>query len=256
MTWRRIRQGTGHRYVDDAGEAVPGVTTILRAGMPKGGLAEGAAKETARWTVDHWSELTDMEMIRRYERIVKEGRSAWWAAGVRGTKVHEYAQQLAAGEDVDVPTEYVAHVDSYLAFVDEWQVTELAVEVPVFNYTHRYAGTADLLAVLGANTTAPVLIDWKTSASGIWPEVALQLAAYAHAEAMLLPDQPAPVPLPDIVAAYAVWLRADGYDVHQVSISEDTWLAFLYVQQVAAFVEQPREATIGEALRSPFVVAS
>jgi hypothetical protein len=110
----------------------------------------------------------------------------------------------------------------------------------------RYAGTLDLLAHVGGETW---LVDWKTGASGVWPETALQLAAYAHAETIVRNGKEQP--LPPIVRAVAVWLRADGYDVHPVDVSDETFRAFLYAQQVARFRALPRSATIGDPLTAP-----
>ena len=160
----------------------------------------------------------------------------WNRSTVRGTQVHTYAAQLAAGEQLEVADELTGYVDAYLRFVDEWQISEVAVEAMVVNRRWRYAGTLDLLAT-SCGAEAVWLLDWKTGASGIWPETALQLAAYAHADLLNMNGEERP--MPPVERAAAVWLRADGYDVVPVDISENTFRAFLYAQQVAAFHALP-----------------
>jgi hypothetical protein len=98
------------------------------------------------------------------------------------------------------------------------------------------------------------LLDWKTADKGIFPEAALQLAAYAHAE-FYIDAEGEERPLPKIDAAGGVWLRSDGYDLIPCDVSEQVFQSFLYAQQMAHFVKAPREAVIGEALRPPEVAA-
>jgi hypothetical protein len=111
-------------------------------------------------------------------------------------------------------------------------------------------GTVDLLAYVDERPEL-VLVDWKTGGTGIWPEVALQLAAYAHAETMLDGDG-LERPMPTVDRALAVWLRADGYDVYPVDIGPATFRTFQYAQQVAAFTIATKDRAarryIGNAL--------
>jgi hypothetical protein len=246
---RRVNRGAGHSWYLD-GEPVDGVTTILSNGVPKPAMIDAAARETANYAVNNWDALANEGLAQRLRKIEKGRFEGWNRATVRGTRVHEYAAALLGGHEIDVPEPYVAHVDACLAFLDRWRIREVEVEVSVVNRAHRYMGAADLLAYVGDN--APLcLIDWKTGASGIWPETALQLAAYAHAETILDGDG-GERPLPTVDAAFAVWLRADGYDVFPVDISDATFRTFLYVQQVAQFRAAPREAYVGDALAAPF----
>ena len=243
---RRVNRGSGHTYfLDDA--IADGVTTIIGQGVPKPALVGWAANETAGYAVDHWDELAELTPSKRLKQLQGARFETLKSATVRGTTVHKLA--VAAGEgEIEVPDELVGHVDSYLQFIKDWQPDELLVEVPVFNRQRRYAGTLDMLARLADNQRW--LLDWKTTASGIYPEAALQLAAYAHAEFYLGPDG-RELPMPPIDAGGCVWLRADGYDLIPVDISNDTFRVFLYAQQVARFTSEPREAYVGEALRPP-----
>jgi hypothetical protein len=154
------------------------------------------------------------------------------AAAARGTEVHALAEKLSHGEEVDVPPELTAYVDSALKFLNEWQPRTVLTEVVVASRQWGYAGTFDLLADLPNGRR--VLFDYKTSASGIWPETALQLAAYRHADTYLGTDG-TEMPASELEIEYcaAVWVRPDGYDVIPVDTDEAVFRAFLHVQYVA-----------------------
>ena len=113
-------------------------------------------------------------------------------------------------------------------------------------------GTLDLVAELAGELW---VLDWKTGAKGIYRGAALQLAAYAHAEAYLDGDGNE-APMPAIARGGAVWLRPDGYDLVPLDIGPATWRTFQYAAQVAQFTAAPREAYVGEVLTAPELEAA
>jgi hypothetical protein len=249
---RRVAHGRGHRYFLD-GEPCDGVTTIVSQGVPKPAFIEAAAKQTAGYAVDHWDELAAMKTSERL-RILERAR---WidirAAGVRGTDVHKLVERLAAGEELDVPEPLVGHVDAYLQFTRDWKPEDLLVEATVISRAHRYMGTLDLVARLADGLRW--LLDWKTAQSGVWPESALQLAAYRHAETYLDADNQEH-DMPQVDATGCLWLRADGYDLIPVQAGWDEFMRFRYAQVLADFCRAPRETLIGEALTAPATEAA
>lgn len=249
---RRVDRGRGHSYLLD-GERVDGVTSVLSNGVPKPALIDWAARTTAGYAIDHWDELADLPPSMRLRSLEKARWSDRDTAAVRGTDVHTLALRLAQGDEVDVPEHLTGHVDAYLRFVDDWAPVELVAEVVILNRRYRYMGTLDLIA--GLIDGQRWLLDWKTSASGIYPESALQLAAYRNAEAYI-DGSGAEQPMLDVDQTGAVWLRADGYDLIPVETGPDVFRRFLYAQQVAAFTQTPRESLIGDALTPPTTEAS
>ena len=247
---RRINRGRGHSYLLD-GEPADGVTWIIGDGVPKKALIDWAARTTAGYAVDHWDDLLTLTPSERLRTLEKARWIDRDSAAVRGTDVHRLAHRLAAGQEVDVPDHLVDHVDAYLRFTEDWQPEEILVEAVVGNRQWRYMGTLDLVARLTDGQLW--ILDWKTAASGIWPESALQLAAYRRAD-FWLDQEGIEQPLPDIDTAGCVWLRADGYDLIPVDTSDETFRIFLYAQQVARFTRQSRETYVGEALTPPEVV--
>ncbi len=170
-------------------------------------------------------------------------------ASNRGTEVHKLAERLAHGEEVEIPEALAGHVRSYLAFLDEWKPYDAIVEAVVVNRRWRYMGRTDLIATVDnlpdwlvdriGKTTGVGLFDVKTSRSGIFAEVALQLEAYRRAETYLADREEIPMPAIDFIAA--IHVRADGYDVYAFDVETErrptTFDIFLYAKQVGDWLD-------------------
>jgi hypothetical protein len=243
---RRINRGRGHSYLLD-GEQADGITWIINQGVSKPALVAWAARQSAGYAIDNWDSLAELNSSERMRKIEGARFESLRGASVRGTDVHQLALRLAAGEEVDVPEHLEGHVDSYLDFVKDWQPEEVLTETVVGNRQYRYMGTLDTLARINNQAW---LLDWKTGQSGIWPEAALQLSAYKNSEFYLDADAQEQ-PMPKVDRAGCVWLRADGYDLIPVDISDTTFRVFLYAQQLAHFANHPREQYVADALTAP-----
>ena len=245
---KRINRGRSHSYELD-GEQVISVTKAIGEGYPKPGLVGWAADEGAKLVLNRWPELLELDPADRY-KLVRDARFATQrAATVRGTKVHELAQRLQAGEEVEVVEEYVGHVDAYLDFVEQWRPRELLVEAPVFSRELRYAGTLDLIADLADGHRW--LLDWKTSKGEPWPEAALQLAAYRFADFALVDGDEVLLADYRIERCGIVWLRADGYDLIEIEADEEAMIAFRAAKHIANFRATPRDRWVGAMLEPP-----
>lgn len=184
---QRIDRGRSHHYVDGDGHRIPGVTTILGDGIPKPQLINWAANATAEGAVNDWDGLAQLPPAARLKALQGIRYEQTNVAKNKGTKVHGYAEKLVQGHEVTgIEDELRPYVDNYVRFIDTWALDPILVEVVVVNYRHGYAGTLDLVAEL----TTPLsgereiyLLDIKTGEKGIYPETALQLAAYRYAEA-------------------------------------------------------------------------
>jgi hypothetical protein len=260
LSLKRTNYGRVHGYKLD-GAKVEGVTTLLSKGLPKPGLPYWSAKSVAEYVTDVDQSTLDALRTLGRDGMVKALKGIPWeqrdSAAVRGTEVHHLAEKLSKGDEVDVPDHLAGHVESCVRFLDEWRPAPVVTEVSVASRRWRYAGTLDLVADLPDGRRA--LMDYKTSASGIWPETALQLSAYRHADFFLGEDgSEIPMSVLDINCAYAVHLRADGYDV----IPVDTTCAkvegcccgtvpvfdtFLHIAYVARQVESGLPGWVHEA---------
>ena len=240
----RINRGRGHSYTLD-GQPVMGVTTILKKGLPMPGLTGWAARQCAQFVAarrDILTQLNDRELVDLVQGAPNRNRDE---AAVRGTELHALAEQLAHGEEVEVPEALAGHVDHYLAFLEAFRPASAIVERPVFNRAHRYGGTLDMLAE--THEFGRTLFDFKSSGSGVYGEVALQLAAYAHAE-FYVDARHHEIPMLEVDNYVVVWLRADGYDVYPVDVTDSEWETFQHIARVAWWIENRQKQVVGEAI--------
>lgn len=231
------------------GRKLPGVTTILSNGMAKPALIAWGMKATSQYAIDHWDELAEMPVSKRLEVLKGSAYADRDAAANRGTEVHAYAERLIKGEEVDPPDEIRGHVESYVRFLDEWEPEPVLVEASVANLRVGYAGSLDMVVKIPSLYGNDLVIaDIKTSRSGIFGEVAFQLAAYAQAEVCVVGGQE--MPMPTVQRALAIHVRADGYDLYQVAIGARVFRQFCYIAEVAKAAEESKDY-IGPPLRAP-----
>jgi|SRR6185437_3466862 len=131
--------------------------------------------------------------------------------GDQGSKVHQAAKVLLSGGTINTQTDTFEnprtlqqetlgpHEIECLVSLGAWYESEkpeieiIAMEYPVWNEKHRYAGTIDLKCRLGKRTmqgaegrrytrrAGTYIIDFKISPE-IWPSYELQISAYKHAD--------------------------------------------------------------------------
>lgn len=248
-----------HRYKLD-GKWVPGVTTLIKGGLPAPALMYWSARSVAEYVAD---DEAGVEALRRMGRgpMVHALKEIPWqkrdTAAIRGTDIHNLAERLVHGDEVEVPEHLQPYVDSAVAFMDEWKPVPLIVERPLAHRAHWWAGKPDIFASLPDGRV--ILFDYKTGASGIWPETAFQLAAYSHAEFHLAEDgTEQPIPTVDLCAA--VWLRPDGYDVIPVKADDATYSEFRHIAYVAEAAKRAKgdrdtPGYVGSPLTPPGVAA-
>lgn len=261
-----IRKNTakGHYYLDEeTGERVQGVTTIVGDGMPKPALLNWAGEATAEYAVDNWDTLAPLPYSERLKKI-KGGRyEKRDAASNKGSAVHAMAERLVAGEKVTVPDELAGYVQSCVDFLNEFDVRPVFVEAVVYSETHRYVGTCDLIADVvlpdmpeyehiprGEDGYSRLLGDWKTSKSGIFGDVAMQLVAYRHAEFLIDPKSGEVLDMPTVDFAAGIHLTPKGYSFVPLNTDEDVHRDFLYVKEVARIVGGLRDL-VGDVIVPP-----
>jgi hypothetical protein len=243
VTIERRNHGRGHSYWD-GDQKIPSVTTILGAGLPKPALVEWAARMSAEYVVDHWDDLEGMAPSARHKAVLAARWESSRAAMARGTAIHEAAEALHRDQEFVPPENIDGPVRAYAAFLTDWDVRPVHVEATVINRRHRYAGTLDLIADIGSHRNR-WLLDIKTG-SGVFGDVALQLAAYRYAEAILLNDTEIEMHPVDHVGV--IHVTPDACELVPVIAGPEQFRQFLYVAQVAAFTEHSSEL-IGAPLR-------
>jgi hypothetical protein len=215
----------GHRVYTWAGREFPSVTAILKGGVPAPFLVQWAAKAAAEYAVanlDRLALLPAGQAVREVKRAPWQQRDQ---AAELGTAVHAAIEADAAGHPrPELPDQAGPLLAAYERFAADHRPTWLASEATVFSRRYGYAGTLDAICAL-PRLGQVVVLDCKTG-RGVYPEAALQLAAYAHAEFVGRPDG-TEQPLPPIEGGAVLHLRPAGYRLIPVPVGRAVLEAFL-----------------------------
>ena len=189
---RRVDRRNGRHYVVDgdprvSGIELPSVTTVLGVINKPGlvGWARNVSLAKVRATLADSLDAEGRVMLHGaagIEGLIKEARSrpdqVRDEAADFGTTAHLIISDLLEGYEPEVADEFNPVVTAFF----EWQQSSglhmTASERMVYSAEDRYAGALDIIATTTSGHQA--VVDIKTS-NGIWPEYALQVAAYAHA---------------------------------------------------------------------------
>jgi uncharacterized protein (DUF1501 family) len=231
----------GHAYTLD-GRKVPSVTTVVRNCMDKPALPYAASREAARWAWinrDAGQTLGESVWVKAATEAYRE---KWNRSRDDGSMLHKLAEPMVRGEpmpllvnDEPVP-DHIRDMAGQLArFMDTWQVEPLSVEGGCFNDQHRYAGRWDLVARLAGEFVA--VLDYKTTASGVYKETALQLAAYRYSTHYVGDDgTDRPTSELDIARGGVVWIRPDKWELRPVQCDRHMFDYFVHGLAVSEFV--------------------
>lgn len=238
----RRNHGKGHSYW--CGKVrYPGVTTALDV-LNKPAIAPWVGRTIAErlYDMDERDRAALFSLPR--DSAVSAIKRLPWAerdeAADRGTEVHEHAENIVNGRPSEVPEPLVPYVQSTVKAINDWQIRPVLTEAVVASRRWQYAGTLDLVADMKDGRR--LLLDWKTTRSGIFPEVALQLAAYRYAEVVVMPDgTELPATELQVDGCAAVWIRPDGYDLVPVEAGEAQYQAFLHVLYLHRVRESMKE---------------
>ena len=114
------------------------------------------------------------------------------AAGDKGSKVHLALEDLLAGEEVKIDSQYMnkstglleelkpEEYEALLSFAEWFKETKpeiISSEIVLFSEKHGYAGTVDFICRIDGKL---YIVDFKTG-QNIWPEYELQVSAYKEA---------------------------------------------------------------------------
>lgn len=156
-----------------------GVTTALGI-INKPFLIQWAAKMAAdhvKATIVPGQALDEVQIQQLVDGAKNAHRKTRDGAADMGTYIHNYIEAFVRGEEPGKPInpKLLRVVDKFHDWWDENDIEIITPEQVLCSPTHMLAGTADLTCKLNGKLT---ILDWKTG-SGIYPEMFLQLAAYA-----------------------------------------------------------------------------
>jgi len=233
------------------------VTTILGC-LNKPALPGWAARSVAEYVIKNFATVAELA-DRDPKAAVDLMKGAPWrqreAAADLGTAVHHAVEQLQAGLPGDYPGVEDPSVIPYIASFEDWydhyKPQVLVSEGTVFNREYDYAGTLDLIARIDGHNW---LIDVK-SGKGVYPEYALQVAAYARGEFIGHADG-SEEPLPIIDRGAILHLKRDGYAFIPVNIGKEVFDSFLYCREMFRWVEEYQHTALKPEMRPPSARAS
>jgi hypothetical protein len=249
----RVTHDQGGRFYVWQGKKYWSVTTILQA-VPKMWMGPWVKKLTATYAVEN-IDLLSMMLARHspaevIEWVKKASDRKRDAGANLGSTVHEAAEAYVLGQPYpELTPAQVPYMDAFKGWLDEWQPSFLAIEAPVFSERHWFAGTLDaIVEVQGVR----LLIDYKTTASGVHAENALQLAAYRHSETYIgLPDGDEEA-TPWVDGAAVVLIRPEGVRFVPVRTDRAIFDMFLYVRETFRWTEETQRTVLGKAAQANF----
>lgn len=269
----------GQKPADDD-ERMWSVTTIIGA-LDKPALLYWAAEQTATCAVDQLDTVRAMVNDGDRADTIKWLRDARFrrpkgerTAAELGTAVHEACEQFAlTGTRPEVDPDVAPFLDQFDRWCQKFSPTYEAAEVTVYSPRYGYAGTCDaFLSVDGVR----FIVDYKTSkksydargkATGPYPEVALQLAAYRHAElaAVWRPrrmeqfrrryyllgeaEKAMAVTVPEVDTGLVIHITPEHCDAYPVDCDASVHRSFLYVLEAARWQFQTSKTVIGLPLQ-------
>jgi len=248
------------------------VTSLLSAGLPKPALVGWAARCTAEYAVDKqhvWRPMAEDDRDEAIKHLAGIRFSTSSKAAARGTDVHRAAERINLGLAPEHDEALQPYVHHYLQFLSDHAPTFLMAEAPCYSLTYHYAGTLDAIVEIDGRTC---VMDVKTTDRGPdspkarppYPEVALQLCAYARAESVglgpasqqysgnrryyVLPDDAPTEPMPETDGGLVLVISPEDYRLIPVRIDDEVWRAFLAVREVARFQLDVSSRVLGPAV--------
>lgn len=251
-------KGRGKRWYvwnapgQDKTERYWSVTSIISGGIPKPQLTYWAAKEAAKYAtenLEHIQGLVNMGELGVEQAVEVIKKAPWKKSGKAadlGTSIHEAIEAWVLDKPLpDWSEEVEPYMEAAIQWLSDFEPKVEASEASVYSRTYRYAGTLDMIATIGDRLW---LIDFKTG-SGVYPEAALQMSAYANADFIGLPDG-TEGEMPMVDAAAVVHVQPNSYEFIPVSIEEPIFKSFLYCREVFRWMEDLSKEAIHPAVPS------
>jgi len=255
------------------------VTTLIKAGLGAGEqLIDWASKVTA------WRAYDDIEILTAYHNKGQRKDAIYWLKGARfekrrvamaeGSEVHKIIEAYAYGRKPEIDDVTAPYDVQIRKFLEDHNPTFEAAEAPVYNLRYGYAGTMDLILVIGgkrvivdAKTTDKDPNDPETRSMPPYAEVALQLVAYARAER--IGTSPANMrtfnrrryyvydpdlgyePMPALDGAMALAVSPYNYRLVPVAIDDEVWAMFGHVREAARWQLSLSQRVLGPDVTPP-----
>ncbi|MHC0429240.1 hypothetical protein ACX6XY_03500 [Streptomyces sp. O3] len=259
---RTIQRGGSRFYVHPERPEikVPGVTSVVGM-LPKPFLMFWAAKMTAELAVDSLPFVAQMaERDRQGAVDYLKGASRRYTkmrADV-GSDAHDLFERLIRGEHVGrVHPDLEPYRKNFVDFLDAVNPRLERAEDVAWSDEHGYAGSFDAVLTVWldddgkptpdrSGTPHLLMADWKTS-KDTYPDVALQMSAYAHADRIIAPDGTSE-PMPEFDGAAVLHITPEQWAFKPVRVDRDVFSFFLALRKVFTWDREVSRTVIGRAI--------
>ncbi|MEU7177014.1 MULTISPECIES: hypothetical protein [Streptomyces] len=259
---RTIHRGGSRFYIHPERPEikVPGVTSIISM-LPKPFLMFWSAKMTAELAVDSLPFVAQMaERDRQGAVDYLKGASRRYTkmrADV-GSDAHDLFERMIRGEDVgSVHPDLASYRDNFAAFLEAVNPRLERAEDVAWSDAHGYAGSFDAVLTVWlsedgkptpdrSGTPHLLMADWKTS-KDTYPDVALQMSAYTHADRIIAPDGTSE-PMPEFDGAAVLHITPELWEFKPVRVDEDVFSFFLALRKVFTWDRGVSKTVIGRAI--------
>ncbi|MFG2916269.1 hypothetical protein ACGF0D_25685 [Kitasatospora sp. NPDC048298] len=257
---RTIKRGGSRWYVDpETAIKYPGVTSVLSM-LPKPFLVWWAARLTAETAVANLPAVTSIAERDEQGAVdyLRNAHSRYTKLRARiGSDAHDLFERMLRGEIIGrVHPDLEPYRQGFAEFLDAVRPELVRAEDIAWSDTHQYAGSFDAIIRirLGEDgkpdhehgTWVTLIVDWKTSKS-TYPDVALQMAAYAHADKLISPDG-TEESMPEVDGAAVLHITPEGWAFKPVDISRDVFDVFLTLRRVFDWDRETSKSVIGRAI--------
>jgi hypothetical protein len=218
-----------YKHPNIKGLNAPSVTSIVGM-LPAPYLPKWNSKITAEAAVNNIGDINHMityeSKTKAIEWLKASAERELHKAADTGTRVHEAVEQIILDPGYKYDDDLIPYIDGFHKFVEKFEPEWIHVEKSVFSVTHVYAGSFDAICKINNKN---ILLDFKTTRSGISAKVALQLAAYKNADVMFDGDKE--IEIPRIDAGAALLLRPDKWSYQPLRIDDDIFATFLALRR-------------------------
>lgn len=261
MTIRTVQKSGSRFYFDTAQPdiKVPGVTSIVGM-LPKPFLQFWNAKMVAELAVD------SLDFIKQMAERDRQGAVDYLKGAARrytkiradvGSDAHDLFERMIRGESTgSIHPDLRPYHQHFSEFLDIVQPELVRAEDVAWSDEHQYAGSFDAMLRLKLDDngkpdphgdSALVVADWKTSKS-TYPDVALQMSAYAHADRIISPSGESE-PMPEFDGACVLHITPDAWEFKPVRIDrDDVFGHFLHLRETFKWDREVSKTVLGSPI--------
>lgn len=263
MAIRTIQRSGSRFYFNEAAPDTkyPGVTSVLGM-LPKPFLAYWQAKMVAELAVDSLDFIEQMAQRDRDGAVqyLKGAATRYTKTRARvGSEAHDLFERMIRNQRIGrVHPDMTPYQRNFAAFLDAVQPELIRAEDVAWSDTHEYAGSFDGILRLRLNEygkpdasgePATVMADWKTS-KATYPEVALQMSAYANADFIIDPAGKRET-MPVFDGAVVLHITDEQAALKPVRIDQaDVFAHFLHLRETFTWDKDVSKTVLGDPIWS------